>query len=421
MVGGWAHPTGAAYDQQGQLIEESRFRSSQILESKLDPIGSFSSLSGDWIFGGYFNEIYGHFILESLARLWVFEFEALSDFDLLFFPIRNYTSTANSYTRWFFDQFGLNAKRIEVVSEPTTVERLVVPSRSYDIRQGPQSKFLRQVAPVGRSSLPHRGRKKLYLSRRKLKTGTHKLINEERVEKSFEKLGFVVVHPQNMAPEQQVSLYRSATHIAGAAGSALHNSIFAPRDCNVLAINGRFDEAARREAALAGENFDSPMSPQDYLCGFAGQSLTYLHANRAFSVGSFQPRHMPYYIDGAFLQRRLAACLQSSSPISDPQPFCWQDAINLLDELIAKLFAARCYRQASFLVPLLGEISPDVSLSQDLERRVAVVSKRVGVSQPVKLFPDLAKGDWFDFLAACDSDAQEVIKELSKRLDQSSR
>ncbi|MBV7328054.1 glycosyltransferase family 61 protein [Chloroflexi bacterium TSY] len=75
---------------------------------------------------------------------------------------------------------------------------------------------------------------RLYLSRKKLKGLRHSIVNENEVEQLFRSFGFTVIYPERMSFEKQVVLYSKAEIIAGFGGSAMHNSVFMPKDSLVI-------------------------------------------------------------------------------------------------------------------------------------------------------------------------------------------
>lgn len=425
MSGGWAHPLGAAYDQRGDLIPESQFRGAQDLAKKA-PDQTPDELEGDWVFGGYYNEIYGHFILESVARLWALGYPELADWNVVFFPIRSYRPTESSYTRWFFEAFGLKRRnspepRIKIANRPTLVQRLVVPSRTYDIQLGPQTNFAAQIRPITSTAQPA-DPQMVYLSRRKLHLGNHKFINEKSIERVFGEHGFRTVHPQELPPQEQIDLYFSATHIAGSAGSALHNSIFAPADAEILAINGRFDQSWRLKALADGTNFPHPVCPQDHLCIALGQRLTYMHAHRCFDIDGQLLGRMPYYIDPGIAQAGVERWLRGHPPIQvgEIQGVESEDVVVLLAELIQLLLSAQCFSQAAKLLQLFHDVSDNTGLSADFEGQLSRNSNRPGQTRAVRLFPDLDKDAVNGLFRRNSGDALVILEKISDLVDERS-
>ncbi|MBS1101631.1 glycosyltransferase family 61 protein [Gluconobacter sp. Dm-62] len=78
---------------------------------------------------------------------------------------------------------------------------------------------------------------KIYLKRTS-KNPLRSLLNRENIEKIAEHHGYTMLDPNTMSIDQQVSAFRSATHIAGEYGSSLHSSIFSEKNPVIIALRG---------------------------------------------------------------------------------------------------------------------------------------------------------------------------------------
>lgn len=299
---GWAHPIGAVYDSEFNLVPESQFRQAQLLPD-VTLERPTKKRSGTWVFLGYYNEVYGHFILEGLCRLWVLDYLKGQDVNFFFLPIRNYTEFKGRYTEPFLKAFNTRwegkrkfTESLHIISEAVQMEHVIVPSRSFDIQGGPRADYLdiidQLIPPPPLLPVP----KRYYLSRKDLPLAQHKFINEADIEKVFTHFRFNCVNPQDLSLKKQLRAYQSAEYLAGAISSALHNSVFSTENCHVIAMNGRWPQTGRVKAAHNGVNFPNPVCPQDRLSGIKGQSLSYIENHRAFHLEGMLPGRMMYFI-----------------------------------------------------------------------------------------------------------------------------
>ena len=298
----WAHPIGAVYDAHYNLVPESQFRNNQVLPDKTLERPE-ETLPGTWVFLGYYNEVYGHFILEGLCRLWALS--TLKDLPVKFFylPIRDYHEFKGRYTEPFLKAYnpewngpGKFTDSIKIITKPVRMEHVIVPSRSFDIQGGPRLDYLSIVNKLMPPPQILPNRKRYYLSRKTLPLAQHKFINEAEVEAIFSDFGFEAVNPHELSLKKQLRVYQKAEFLAGAISSALHNSIFSPADCHVIAMNGRWPQTGRVKAAENGQNFANPVCPQDRLCAAKGQSLSYIENHRAFHIEGMLTGRMMYFI-----------------------------------------------------------------------------------------------------------------------------
>jgi len=99
---------------------------------------------------------------------------------------------------------------------------------------------IRKQNSVG-SSLLDDNYKKIYISRKKWKTEDSKrpvLMNENAITRFLESEGFVVVYPETLSINEQITLFQNADIIIGEDGSALHNAAFCkPRTTCIVIKN----------------------------------------------------------------------------------------------------------------------------------------------------------------------------------------
>jgi len=77
--------------------------------------------------------------------------------------------------------------------------------------------------------------KYIYVSRRGLDS-FRTMSNEGDVESAMSRLGFAVIHPDELTFDQQVTYFARARVIAGPHGAGLNNAMFAPTKCLVVDI-----------------------------------------------------------------------------------------------------------------------------------------------------------------------------------------
>lgn len=183
-----------------------------------------TTLPGRWLWGGVLWAHFGHFLVESSARLWALaELEKPVD-GILFMPKRPAVGEA---VRGFQRDFiGLMAPDlpIRVAAEPMRVEELVVPGQGFGLgkitsgtrkfRDAIHAQFARDVKPEGPE--------KIYISRSKLGLGKGGLLGEELLEELLMAEGYEIFHPQEHDIATQLARYKAAKRVIAADGSALH-------------------------------------------------------------------------------------------------------------------------------------------------------------------------------------------------------
>lgn len=187
-------------------------------------------LEGRHLWCGQLWAHFGHFLCESMARIW-----ALADTDridgLIFIAKR--PGRVEKLKGWQADYLALLGidLPVTVLAEPTEVAELVVPGQAFGL--GP----IDRATPEYRAFFHDRfckdvvaaGPKKLYLSRSALGGLEGSVILEEMLEANLVAAGYEVFHPQKHSIAEQVAHYRAATHVLGLDGSAFHMFGFVAR------------------------------------------------------------------------------------------------------------------------------------------------------------------------------------------------
>ena len=191
-------------------------------------------LDGRYIFAGYLFPHYGHFLLESLSRLWFIKKNP--DVPILWLGVHN-QGEFNAMQLELFDLLGVR-NPMHIVTEQTSVGELLVPHDGYVIHTR-YTKAQTEALKVRGACKPKAG-KKVWLSRTKLDKGI--VFNEPEFERLLERDGWTLYHPQEHSIREQVDMLADAEHIAGIEGSALHTLVLIPEFQGRVTIMGRADK-----------------------------------------------------------------------------------------------------------------------------------------------------------------------------------
>ncbi len=231
---------GGVLDKDGRFIEESRhFRRGVIpivyppeLTSQENQERKY--ISGRTLYAGPWFNHFGHFLLESTARLWPF-FE--DDFDHIVYQLPGGQLTMTSYQRDFLDVCDIPAK-VLITDQRCRFEALTIPQPSFDLDLSADRKFCRLFDALRNSTASEDkdsdSPTKLYISRKNADLGV--VVGEEIIEQAFVNAGFQSVSTELISMEERIRLFRSARCIAGVQGSNLHNLLLAQPGTQVLTI-----------------------------------------------------------------------------------------------------------------------------------------------------------------------------------------
>ncbi len=234
--------TGGVYSSNGTLVHASRrrYRDScpgdafpQLSPESINLAGAekINRLAGKFLYLGFYTEHYGHFLIESLGRLWAshslneYDGYVFSDFVLQ----RNNENGISPLSKLCLSAFNVQAKDVLIAKDIQRFQRLDVPTSMMYIGElvhPDMINILKRISTALRHSDTGQQLDKLYLSRSKLDKRKRKVVNEHNIEKIFVEHGYKVVHLQDISFPEQLALLHNAKVIAGLDGSALHNSVY---------------------------------------------------------------------------------------------------------------------------------------------------------------------------------------------------
>lgn len=237
------------YDQSGILISEALRQDSDYLEqehfTQIDKEKithsankNVNKLTGSYIYLGFYTEHYGHFLLETLSRIWAVESATQYDgFIFSNFVLPRRSDELTSFASFCFKKLGLNPDKVIILKEDILVETLTVPNAQCYILNKVHPNYINIFKRLRQNVLDLQvSNLKFYLSRSKLQKRKRKVVNEHKIEEVFTEYGFKVVYMEDLTIDMQLSLLVNASVIAGLEGSALHNCLFMKPRTKVISI-----------------------------------------------------------------------------------------------------------------------------------------------------------------------------------------
>ena len=235
------------YDVEGRRIDEAAVRmlsadAPQLrranLHKRIPGLVSlpdhFEAVEETVLFGGYLMKHYGHFIIESMSRLWARNL--FPAFPILFTSPRKWREPP-AYGTDVLAALGLQ-QRILLVNEPTIFRDVVCPATAFEYRwkafsvaDEPHTAVAKVLDGTSRRSW----RRPVYLTRSGLSDELRKSDAEPELETELANRSFDVVRPEELSLAEQISLFEQAPLIVATLGSALHSALFS-RSPGTLAI-----------------------------------------------------------------------------------------------------------------------------------------------------------------------------------------
>jgi capsular polysaccharide biosynthesis protein len=223
------------------LIERARHYngvafSQHLSESSVDRIEHADAIEIDHpvLFGGILFDHFGHFMSESLGRLYAYDLvRDLDPYVLYYAPwgVPRYFERDN-FVGQTLRGFGIPEDRVLVLDSIARLRTVVVPDQKYGFGflHRPDADFVEFVrgfrapdaVPAGYESAP-----RIYVSRTGLGIRAS-MIGERAFERYLEHEGWTVFHPEDFTLAEQLAVYRRAERLIFAEGSALLGCVLLP-------------------------------------------------------------------------------------------------------------------------------------------------------------------------------------------------
>ena len=195
-----------------------------------------------YVYGGFINPHYGHFIVNSLARQWPRARAVQPKMKILCHgPATPDHWFGRPFIKAIFNALGLSREDFVTFDRPTMIPRLIVPLTSMREQSYVHSVFGDLCARIGRNLLgaEHsvRDPRPAYLSKAGLKSGVGRVVNESKIVELLDREGVEIIFPEQIDLPSQIKLYAERENICAIAGSALHTQAFWPSRGRVSMIS----------------------------------------------------------------------------------------------------------------------------------------------------------------------------------------
>lgn len=230
------------FDCAGKFIPESATRSigkDRHAPAKMPDKEQIQYLAGTHSFGGVFFGHFGHFITESMGRLWTLSESDLSFESVVYIPKdRPAPPRAAREKEKLLNALGINAK-IRVVSEPIRVEKLIVPVAKFGLDDAlidATPRYVSFIKSCASNQVSPKGGELLYVSRQGLPIDRGTMLGESLIEKLLSEEGYTIWRPQEHSIDDQIAQYRAAKKIISVDASPLHLLAYVANDNQKISI-----------------------------------------------------------------------------------------------------------------------------------------------------------------------------------------
>jgi hypothetical protein len=235
------------YDSEGHRIIESCTRRGILLDEIINAPETITlparvpSIDLPLVYLGIVNTYWGHFLTESISRLWALDgYLPLGDHLLLFDGAHsNMEQDIYPSISKFLSAGELQPATYKDITGPIRINKMFVPWASFSNRGQAFSAHTNSPHQVAErllgGTLKSKSDRPVYLSRSRLTgSATGRVIrNEVDLETFLSSYGVLVCYPEMMSLDDQVRLFNNYSTFIGCWGSAFHNMIFCLQVCGV--------------------------------------------------------------------------------------------------------------------------------------------------------------------------------------------
>ena len=203
--------------------------------SEILPVGSPMQChyAGKSLYGGFLRKAWGHFLMNSTARLWPLFAGDAPEYDrIVFFPEDDFCELPGGNFREFLQLAGILDRCVVLTASVCSFEELIVPDTAIRLQSHWSGEFfrifdfVRQSALAATPEIPRHHR--LILTRTGWNRNNGIQINVETMERLFTSNGYQAVAPERLTLTELIAAMDGAEEIVSFSGSTAHNFLFAP-------------------------------------------------------------------------------------------------------------------------------------------------------------------------------------------------
>lgn len=228
---------GGVVDANGEYVKISKTKAR--VEGKYDyNIDDLDISNLTVVFCGYYHKAWGHFITESISRLW-YALEKNPEVDRYVF-IGDYgkeSCFSGNYLE-FLKLLGI-ADKTEIIIRPTKYKKVIIPDNGFVYNEYYTEKYVQMFNTINERGLSlYDGEKyeKVFFSKRLIDSSIMSNINEKVIDTFFKQNGYKIFYPERLSLIDTIGILQNARFFAGLTSSLSHNLLFADSNTTMISI-----------------------------------------------------------------------------------------------------------------------------------------------------------------------------------------
>ena len=192
-----------------------------------------------YIFVGRINPHFGHFIINSLPRLWPFFASEAADLPKILSS--EPPALLPHFIRSVLEQLGIAIQDVAYFDTATRLSEVLVPVPCVLEQYWAYTVFKDLCGKIEANWYSRddcdQDHVPAYLSKARISSGVGRFLEEKRVETILLGAGLDIFYPETLDLRAQVKLFARRRLCVGPAGSAFHTTIFGPKKRNIICYN----------------------------------------------------------------------------------------------------------------------------------------------------------------------------------------
>ncbi len=231
------------YDRAGRLITASgrfygtdsvRVPSAPMLFSAQNMGDVRERYDGPVFYLGRFTNHYGHFLIDTLCRMWAFSAAKRPGMKILYHGHHGAQAFFDiEFADAIFKSMGLTTDDFIKFDLPVVLGDVTIPAPCFEelnsVHKVFATFFNRTGAAICGGGPAYQDNNPVYLTKMNVKSGISHFTNEEDFVNVLAKAGVEIIAPETLCLRDQIGIFRSRGVITGLIGSAFHTSIFLPQ------------------------------------------------------------------------------------------------------------------------------------------------------------------------------------------------
>lgn len=172
-----------------------------------------------FVYGGVYQDHFGHSIAEFMHRLWILEQGPYRDCTVLFVAKEKHLPVAG-YFKDVMDYFGV--KKWRILTEPHTVDRLIIAEQGKTLKRRSHPEYVRFLSRRAQKNQLFEGTypEKIALMRGHMQS--RRFLGEKHLENYLQQDGYRIFQPEKHPIDHQLRTIANARQIIVSDGSACH-------------------------------------------------------------------------------------------------------------------------------------------------------------------------------------------------------